>query len=116
MNKIKLKNRFVSIWFPRLPLETILSKEPLLDALPMVVSFSDGEEIICTNELAKKLNIHPGMSSKETLTLNPHVVSKIVQHSDIKKKLISLFRFTYQFTPLIRLDSYDSLMLSLIHI
>ena len=57
MNKIKLKNRFASIWFPQLPLETILSKEPLLDSLPLVVSFSEGEEIICTNGLAKKLNI-----------------------------------------------------------
>ena len=53
MNKIKLKNRFASIWFPQLPLETILSKEPLLDSLPLVVSFSEGEEIICANELAK---------------------------------------------------------------
>ena len=113
MNKIKLKNRFVSIWFPRLPLETILSKEPLLDSLPLIVSFSGGEEIICTNELAKKLNIHSGMSIKETLTLNPHVVSKIVQHSDIKKRLINLFSFIYQFTPLIRLDGYDSLMLDI---
>ena len=55
MNKIKSKNRFASIWFPQLPLEAILSKEPLLDSLPLVVSFSDGEEIICANELAKKL-------------------------------------------------------------
>ena len=85
MNKINLENRFASVWFPRLPLETILSKEPLLDSLPLIVSFSDAEEIICTNELAKKLNIHSGMSTKETLTLNPHVVSKTVQHSDIKK-------------------------------
>ena len=113
MNKIKLKNRFASIWFPQLPLETILSKEPLLDSLPLVVSFSDGEEIICVNELAKKLNIRPGMSTKETLTLNPHVVSKKVQHSDLKKKLTKLFSFTYQFTPLIRLDGYDSLMLDI---
>ena len=113
MNKIKLKNRFVSIWFPRLPLETILSKEPLLDSLPLIVSFSGGEKIICTNELAKKLNIHSGMSIKETLILNPHVVSKTVQHSDIKKRLINLFSFIYQFTPLIRLDGYDSLMLDI---
>ena len=113
MNKINLKNRFASIWFPQLPLEIILSKEPLLNSLPLVVSFSDREEIICTNELAKKLNIHSGMSTKETLTLNPHVVSKTVQHSDIKKKLINLFSFTYQFTPLIRLDGYDSLMLDI---
>ena len=113
MNKIKSKNRFASIWFPQLPLEAILSKEPLLDSLPLVVSFSDGEEIICANELAKKLNIHPGMSTKEALTLNPHVVSKKVQHSDLKKKLIKLFSFTYQFTPLIRLDGYDSLMLDI---
>ena len=113
MNKIKLKNRFASIWFPQLPLETILSKEPLLDSLPLVVSFSDGEEIICANELAKKLNICAGMSTKETLTLNPHVISKTVQHSDLKKKLIKLFSFTYQFTPLIRLDGYDSLMLDI---
>ena len=113
MNKIKLKNRFASIWFPQLPLETILSKEPLLDSLPLVVSFSEGEEIICTNGLAKKLNICAGMSTKETLTLNPHVISKTVQHSDLKKKLIKLFSFTYQFTPLIRLDGYDSLMLDI---
>ena len=113
MNKINLRNRFASIWFPQLPLEIILSKEPLLNSLPLVVSFSDREEIICTNELAKKLNIHSGMSTKETLTLNPHVVSKTVQHSDIKKKLINLFSFTYQFTPLIRLDGYDSLMLDI---
>ena len=113
MNKIKLKNRFASIWFPQLPLETILSKEPLLDSSPLVVSFSDGEEITCVNKLAKKLNICPGMSTKETLTLNPHVVSKKVQHSDLKKKLIKLFSFTYQFTPLIRLDGYDSLMLDI---
>ena len=99
MNKIKLKNRFASIWFPQLPLETILSKEPLLDSLPLVVSFSGGEEIICANGLAKKLNISTGMSTKETLTLNPHVISKTVQHSDLKKKLIKLFSFTYQFTP-----------------
>ena len=113
MNKIKSKNRFASIWFPQLPLETILSKEPLLDSLPLVVSFSDSEEIICANELAKKLNIRPKMSTKEILTLNPHVVSKKVQHSDLKKKLIKLFSFTYQFTPLIRLDGYDSLMLDI---
>ena len=113
MNKIKLKNRFASIWFPQLPLETILSKEPLLDSLPLVVSFSRGEEIICANGLAKKLNISAGMSTKETLTLNPHVISKTVQHSDLKKKLIKLFSFTYQFTPLIRLDGYDSLMLDI---
>ena len=113
MNKTKLKNRFASIWFPQLPLETILSKEPLLDSSPLVVSFSDGEEITCVNKLAKKLNICPGMSTKETLTLNPHVVSKKVQHSDLKKKLIKLFSFTYQFTPLIRLDGYDSLMLDI---
>ena len=113
MNKIKSKNRFASIWLPQLPLETILSKEPLLDSLPLVVSFSDGEEIICANELAKKLNIRPKMSTKEVLTLNPHVVSKKVQHSDLKKKLIKLFSFTYQFTPLIRLDGYDSLMLDI---
>ena len=113
MNKIKSKNRFASIWFPQLPLEAILSKEPLLDSLPLVVSFSDGEEIICANELAKKLNIRPKMSTKEVLTLNPHVVSKKVQHSDLKKKLIKLFSFTYQFTPLIRLDGYDSLMLDI---
>ena len=113
MNKINLRNRFASIWFPQLPLEMILSREPLLNSLPLVVSFSDKEEIICTNELAKKLNIHPGMSTKETLTLNPHVVSKKVQHSDIKKKLINLFSFTYQFTPIIRLDGYDSLMLDI---
>ena len=113
MNKIKLKNRFASIWFPQLPLETILSKEPLLDSLPLVVSFSEGEEIICANGLAKKLNICAGMSTKETLTLNPHVISKTVQHSDLKKKLIKLFSFTYQFTPLIRLDGYDSLMLDI---
>ena len=113
MNKINLNNRFVSIWFPRLPLETILSKEPLLDSLPLIVSFSGREEIICTNELAKKLNIHSGMSIKETLTLNPHVVSKTVQHSDIKKRLINFFSFIYQFTPLIRLDGYDSLMLDI---
>ena len=96
MNKIKSKNRFASIWFPQLPLEAILSKEPLLDSLPLVVSFSDGEEIICANELAKKLNIRPKMSTKEVLTLNPHVVSKKVQHSDLRKKLIKLFSFTYQ--------------------
>ena len=113
MNKINLKNRFASIWFPQLPLEMILSKEPQLNSFPLVVSFSDREEIICTNGLAKKLNIHSGMSTKETLTLNPHVVSKTVQHSDIKKKLINLFSFTYQFTPLIRLDGYDSLMLDI---
>ena len=113
MNKIKLKNRFASIWFPQLPLETILSKEPLLDSLPLVVSFSEGEEIICANGLAKKLNICAGMSTKETLTLNPHVISKTVQHSDLKKKLIKLFSFTYQFTPLVRLDGYDSLMLDI---
>ena len=113
MNKIKLKNRFASIWFPQLPLETILSKEPLLDSLPLVVSFSEGEEIICANGLAKKLNICAGMSTKETLTLNPHVISKTVQHSDIKKKLIKLFSFIYQFTPLVRLDGYDSLMLDI---
>ena len=113
MNKIKSKNRFASIWFPQLPLEAILSKEPLLDSLPLVVSFSDGEEIICANELAKKLNIRPKMSTKEVLTLNPHVVSKKVQHSDLKKKLIKLFSFMYQFTPLIRLDGYDSLMLDI---
>ena len=53
------------------------------------------------------------MSTKEVLTLNPHVVSKKVQHSDLKKKLIKLFSFTYQFTPLIRLDGYDSLMLDI---
>ena len=113
MNKIKSKNRFASIWFPQLPLEAILSKEPLLDSLPLVVSFSDGEEIICANELAKKLNIRPKMSTKEVLTLNPHVVSKKVQHSDLKKKLIELFSFTYQFTPLVRLDGYDSLLLDI---
>ena len=113
MNKIKSKNRFASIWFPQLPLETILSKEPLLDSLPLVVSFSGGEEIICANGLAKKLNISAGMSTKETLTLNPHVISKTVQHSDLKKKLIKLFSFTYQFTPLVRLDGYDSLMLDI---
>ncbi len=113
MNKINLKNRFASVWFPRLPLETILSKEPLLDSLPLIVSFSDGEEIICTNELAQKLNIYSGMSTKETLILNPQVVSKKVQHSDIKKKLINLFSFTYKFTPLIKLDGYDSLMLDI---
>ena len=45
--------------------------------------------------------------------MNPHVVSKTVQHSDLKKKLIKFFSFTYQFTPLIRLDGYDSLMLDI---
>ncbi len=113
MNKIKLKNRFASIWFPQLPLETILSKEPLLDSLPLVVSFSEREEIICANGLARRLNICAGMSTKETLTLNPHVINKKVQHSDLKEKLMKLFSFTYQFTPLIRLDGYDSLMLDI---
>ena len=46
MNKINLKNRFASIWFPQLPLEMILSREPLLNSLPLVVSFSDKEEIM----------------------------------------------------------------------
>ncbi len=113
MNKIKFKDRFASIWFPQLPLETVLYKEPVLDSLPLVVSFSDEGEVICANELAKKLNIRAGMSTKETLTLNPHVVSKTVQHSDLKKELIKFFSFVYQFTPLIRLDGYDSLMLDI---
>ena len=79
MNKIKLKNRFASIWFPQLPLETILSKEPLLDSLPLVVSFSDGEEIICANELAKKLNIRPKMSTKEVMDI---VLDSIYRNGD----------------------------------
>ena len=108
----KIKKRFASIWFPQLPLETILSKEPLLDSLPLVVSFSGGGNNMC-KWISKKLNISAGMSTKETLTLNPHVISKTVQHSDLKKKLIKLFSFTYQFTPLIRLDGYDSLMLDI---
>ena len=53
------------------------------------------------------------MSTKETLILNPNVVSKTVQHLDLKKKLIKFFSFIYQFTPLIRLDGYDSLMLDI---
>ena len=99
MNKIKLKNRFASIWFPQLPLETILSKEPLLDSLPLVVSFSEGEEIICANGLAKKLNICAGMSTKETLTLNPHVISRTVQHSDLKEKPVSYTHLTLPTIP-----------------
>ena len=85
MNKIDSKRRFVSLWFPLLPLETIIKNRSDLDSLPLCVCLaSNKDKIICTNQQAKSLGIKVGMSPKEALILSPKVVNKMIE--DLKLK------------------------------
>ena len=114
MNKIDSKRRFVSLWFPLLPLETITKNRSDLDSLPLCVCLaSNKDKIICTNQQAKSLGIKVGMSPKEALILSPKVVNKMIEDLKLKKELISFCDFIYKFTPTIGLDGYDGLILDI---
>lgn len=114
MNKIDSKRRFVSLWFPLLPLETITKNRPKLENLPLCIYLSsDKDKIICANQSAKSLGIKEGMSPKEAIILSPKVVNKMIEDLKLKKELISFCDFIYKFTPTIGLDGYDGLILDI---
>ena len=80
MNKIDSRKRFVSLWFPLLPLEAITKNRSDLDSLPLCICLaSNKDKIICTNQKAKSLGIKVGMSPKEALILSPKAVNKMIE-------------------------------------
>ena len=114
MNKIDSKRRFVSLWFPLLPLETITKHRTDLNNLPLCVYLeSNKDKIICTNQSARNLGIKVGMSPKEALILSPKAVNKMIEGLKLKKELISFCDYIYKFTPTIGLDGYDGLILDI---
>ena len=114
MNKIDSKRRFVSLWFPLLPLEIITANMQDLSELPLCIYLSNNKDkIICTNQIAKNLGVKVGMSPEEALILNPKVINKMIECQELKEKLIDFCDFIYQFTPTIGLDSYDGLILDI---
>ncbi len=79
MNKIDSKRRFVSLWFPLLPLETITKNRPKLENLPLCIYLSsDKDKIICANQSAKNLGIKEGMSPKEARVEPETAVDKVL--------------------------------------
>ncbi|MEM9269391.1 MAG: DNA polymerase Y family protein, partial [Pseudomonadota bacterium] len=109
------RKRYLSLWFPRLRLESVTRKRDLDPTQPFVVtdSVQGAVLVIGTNRAAEALGLRPGVPLAEARAVCPNLLSSACAPHQVARLLESLRHWAGRLSPWVSADSDQSLIADL---
>ncbi|MCC7320955.1 MAG: DNA polymerase Y family protein [Rubellimicrobium sp.] len=102
--------RLLSIWFPRLPSETVLRRRPVDGAFALTARVGNADRLHCLSPAAEGRGLSRGMPLADARAICPDLITRPADPQAESAMLAALMRWSGRYAPLVARDGADGIV------